>query len=166
MSPIPFPMSTTTKNKPLRYSSCYSCCHTNIESTNVATLKLYQRTCGACGASRDEKSPPLTVTGEPAGSMPANTHLFKVFFEGASPCFLRPPPLSFAVFYHPVHCCMCESVTLLLEDVTSHFLLIVLTRYWSRFMPSIVITSSFVACSRHEMPIIVRRQRQWKTSSL
>ena len=42
------------------------------------------------GASVDEKSPSLTVTGDPANSMPANTHLFQVFFEGASPCLLRP----------------------------------------------------------------------------
>ena len=46
----------------------------------------------------DEKPPSITVTGDPAGSMPAVTHLFQVFFEGASPCFLRPPPLSFAIF--------------------------------------------------------------------
>ena len=28
------------------------------------------------GASGDEKPPPITVTGDPAGSMPADTHLF------------------------------------------------------------------------------------------
>ena len=28
------------------------------------------------GASGDEKSPSLTVTGDPAGSMPADTHLY------------------------------------------------------------------------------------------
>ena len=28
------------------------------------------------GASGDEKSPSITVTGDPAGSMPADTHLF------------------------------------------------------------------------------------------
>ena len=61
------------------------------------------------GASGDEKSPSIMVTGDPAGSMPANSHLFQVFFEGAPPCFLRPPPLSSAVFWHPVHCCMCRS---------------------------------------------------------
>ena len=28
------------------------------------------------GASGDEKPPSITVTGDPAGSMPADTHLF------------------------------------------------------------------------------------------
>ena len=51
------------------------------------------------GASGDEKSPSLTVTGDPADSMPADTHLFQVFFEGASPCLLRLPSLSSAVFW-------------------------------------------------------------------
>ena len=45
------------------------------------------------GASGDEKPPSITVTGDPVGSMPADTHLFQVFFEGASPCLLRPPPV-------------------------------------------------------------------------
>ena len=53
--------------------------------------------------------------------MPANTHLLQVFFEGASPCFLRPPPLSSAVFCNPVHCCMCGSFSLESENVASHF---------------------------------------------
>ena len=30
------------------------------------------------GASGDEKPPSITVTGDPVGSMPANTHLFQV----------------------------------------------------------------------------------------
>ena len=42
-------------------------------------------------ASGDEKYPFLTVTGDPAGSMPADTHLTQVFFTGASPCLLWPP---------------------------------------------------------------------------
>ena len=52
------------------------------------------------GASGDEKPPSIMVTGDPTGSMPADTHLF---FECTSPCLLRPPPLSSAVFWHPVH---------------------------------------------------------------
>ena len=36
------------------------------------------------GASGDEKSPSVSVTGDPAGSMPADTHLFQVFVESAS----------------------------------------------------------------------------------
>ena len=39
------------------------------------------------GASGDEKLPSLTVIGDPAGSMPANTHLFEVFFEGVRHVF-------------------------------------------------------------------------------
>ena len=38
------------------------------------------------GASGDEKSPSLTVTGDPAGSMAADNHLFRVFSECTSPC--------------------------------------------------------------------------------
>ena len=56
------------------------------------------------GASGDEKSTSHAVTGDPAGSVPANTHFFQVFFEGASPCLLRPHLVSSAVFWHPVHC--------------------------------------------------------------
>ena len=33
------------------------------------------------GASGDEKSPSVSVTGDPAGSMSADTHLFQIFFE-------------------------------------------------------------------------------------
>ena len=36
------------------------------------------------GASGDEMSPSLTVTGDPAGSTPADTHLFQVFLESTS----------------------------------------------------------------------------------
>ena len=36
------------------------------------------------GASDDEQSPSLTVGGDPAGSMPADTHLFQVFFGSTS----------------------------------------------------------------------------------
>ena len=38
------------------------------------------------------------------------------------------------------------------EDVASHFLLLVVTS-WSRSMPALLITSLFVAWSRHEMPV-------------
>ena len=43
------------------------------------------------GASGDEKSLPVSFTGDPAGSMPADIHLFQVFLECASPCVLQPP---------------------------------------------------------------------------
>ena len=46
------------------------------------------------GASGDEKSPFLAITGDPAGSMSADTHLFQVFFESTLPCLLRPFTLS------------------------------------------------------------------------
>ena len=51
---------------------------------------------------------------------PSNTHLFEFFFESASPCLLRPPPLSSVVFWHPVHCCMFGTFYMQ-EDVASHF---------------------------------------------
>ena len=73
-------------------------------------------------ASGDEKSPSLTVTGDPAASMPANTHLFQVFFESTSPCLLRSPPLSSAVFWHPVYCCMCGSFSLQADDVAIDYM--------------------------------------------
>ena len=70
------------------------------------------------GTSGDETSPSLTIT---AGCIPADTHLFHVFFECTLPCHLRSPPLSSAVFWHPVHCCMDGSLSLLSENVASHF---------------------------------------------
>ena len=73
------------------------------------------------GASGDEKPPCITVTGDPAGSMPADTHLLLVFFEGASPCLLWPPSVSSAVFWHIVHSCMGWSYSLQSENVASHF---------------------------------------------
>ena len=48
------------------------------------------------GPSGDEKSPSVMVTGDPVGSMPTDTHLFRVFFECASSCLLWPPFLSSA----------------------------------------------------------------------
>ena len=45
------------------------------------------------------------------------------------------------------------------------FILLVVTMSWSRYMPALLVTSSCVAWSRHEMPSIVRRQRRWKTGS-
>ena len=43
------------------------------------------------GASGDEKAPSVSVTGDPAGSIPADTQLFQVFYEGASSYLLQPP---------------------------------------------------------------------------
>ena len=74
------------------------------------------------GAMDDEKSPSLTVTGDPAGSMPADTDLFQVFFECTLPCFLRPPPIYSAVFWHLVLCCTGGSFSLQSKGVASHFL--------------------------------------------
>ena len=43
------------------------------------------------GESAVEKSPSVSVTGDPAGSMPADTHLFQVFTMSSSPPpFLLP----------------------------------------------------------------------------
>ena len=53
--------------------------------------------------------------------MPADTHLFQVFFESTSPCLLRPLRLSSTLFWHPVHCCRCGSFSLQSEDVAGHF---------------------------------------------
>ena len=102
------------------------------------------------GASGDEKPPSITVGGDPVGTMPADTRLFQVFFEGATPCLLRPPPLSTAVFGHPVHCCMCGSFLLQSEDVASHFQSPFLTMSWSRPVPVLLVTSSFVTRGHNE----------------
>ena len=75
--------------------------------------------------------------------MPADTHLFQVSFEGARPCLLRPPPLSTAVFGHPVHCCMCRSFLRQSEDVASHF--------QSPFLNNVL--ESLRACSPHRLLI-------------
>ena len=107
------------------------------------------------GASGDEKSPSPTVTDDPVGSMPGNTDLFQVLFEGASPCLLRPPPLSSAVFWHPVHCCRCGCFTLQSDDVASHFLIIVLTLSLSRSVPAF--TYPVVTWVLHGMLRIVHR---------
>ena len=65
--------------------------------------------------------PTLTVTGDPASSMPADIHLF---FQSRPTawCPLRPQGLSSAVFWHPEHCCMGGSFSLQSKDVASHFL--------------------------------------------
>ena len=73
------------------------------------------------GTSGDEKPPSITVTGDPAGSMPADTHLFKVFVQGEHVITPSASPLSSAVFGHPVHCCMCRSFLRQSENVASHF---------------------------------------------
>ena len=80
--------------------------------------------------------------------------------------FAPPPPLSSAVFWHPVHCCMGGSLFLPSDNVASHFLVFVVTMSWSRSMPALLVTCSFVTWSHHEVSRIVRRQRRWKTSSL
>ena len=121
------------------------------------------------GASGDEKSPSLTVTDDPAGSMPADTHLFQVFFETASPCLLRPspPPLFLLLSSSTQYIAVWAGLSLYSRRTwPAIFLLLVVTMSWSRSMPAFLITSSFVAWSRHEMPRIVRRQRRWTTSSV
>ena len=102
------------------------------------------------GASGDEKSPSITVAGDPVGTMPADTRLFEVLFEGATPCLLWPPPLSTAVFGHPVHCCMCGSFLRQSEDVASHFQSPFLTMSWSRSVHVLLVTSSFVTRGHNE----------------
>ena len=42
------------------------------------------------------------VTGDCAGSMLDDIHLFQVFLKCISPCLLRPPPLTSPDFWHPV----------------------------------------------------------------
>ena len=104
------------------------------------------------GTSGDEKSPSLTVTGDPAGSMPANTHLFQIFFGGASPCLLLPPPVS-SVASCTQYIAEWMGLSLCsLRTWPAIFLLLVVTMSWSRSMPALPITSSCVAWSRHEMP--------------
>ena len=119
------------------------------------------------GASGDEKPPSITVTGDPASSMPADTHLFQVCFEGASPYLLRRPlPLSFPSSY-TLYIAVCAGLSLcILRTWLAIFILLVATIYWSRAIPALLVTSLFVTWSRHEMPRIARRQRRWKTSNL
>ena len=70
------------------------------------------------GASGDENSPSVMVTGDHAGSMPSLPGLLLMYF---AKCLLRPPPLS-AIYWHPVHCFfVCGSFSLQSEDVASHY---------------------------------------------
>ena len=73
------------------------------------------------GASGDEKSPSITVSGDPAGSMPADSHLFQVFSVFTSPCLLPPPILSSAVFWHPVHYCMGRSFSCVVVKLINNY---------------------------------------------
>ena len=108
------------------------------------------------GAAGDEKHPSAMVTDHPVGSMTTDTHLCQVFLECTSSCLLWPPPLSSAVFWHPVHCCMCGSFSVHSENVASNF-------------PSPCcnnVLESLVTWPRHEMPRIARRQQRWNTSNM
>ena len=97
------------------------------------------------GASGDEKSPSLTVTGDPAGSMPADTHLFQVFFEYTSLSLLRPPPFFCRFMASSTLLYICEGLSLrsrrMLQAIS---ILLVVTMSWSRSIPALLITSSFV----------------------
>ena len=115
----------------------------------------------ALGATGDEKSPFVYVTGDPACFMHADTHFFHdVFLECALPCLL-PPSL-----YHLLVLSALRCRRTFLSAVGGYgqpfsLELMVVTMSWSRSMPALLITSSFVAWSRHEM--IVHWQGQWKT---
>ena len=85
------------------------------------------------GASGDEKSPSFTVTGDPAGSMPADTHLFQVFLKCTLPCLSSP------VFWQPVFCRQRYAGSFFLPAI---FLLPVVTTYWSHSKPALI-TSPF-----------------------
>ena len=91
----------------------------NVQVSHLTYLDLVAPV--RLGASGDEKSPNVPVTGDPAGSMPAHTHHFHIFLKCTSPCLLRPPHLSSAVFWHLVHCNVGGSFYLHSEDVASHF---------------------------------------------
>ena len=110
------------------------------------------------GASGDEKSPSVSVTVDPAGSIPADTHLFRSSLNVLRYIFFGLP-FSSAVFWHPVHCCMCGSFYLQSEDVASYF-------PSCKMAWEFLITSSFVIRFCCQMPRIVRRQWRWNTSSL
>ena len=55
-------------------------------------LRLYLGPSVPLGASGDEKSPSLSVTGDPAGSMPADTHLFRSSLKVLCHVFFGLPP--------------------------------------------------------------------------
>ena len=74
------------------------------------------------GTSGDEKSPFLTVTGDPAGSMPADTHLFQVLFKVIRHGFFCIP-----IFLLPssgTQCCMGGSAMnyFVSGDIRSHII--------------------------------------------
>ena len=105
------------------------------------------------GASGDEKPPSITVTGDPAGSMPPATPISSrsslkvlrhVFF--GLPLFLLPSTgTQYIAVWAGLSLCS-------LRTWPATFLLLVVTMSWSRSMPALLITSSFVTWSRHEMP--------------
>ena len=106
-------------------------------------------------ASGDKMFPFDSATGDPAGSMPADSHLFQIFFEcrgSTPPCLFRPSTLSSAVFWSLMHCCSGVSFyNMQAEDVASHS-----SPFSSNFVRSLhaalPITSSFVARSSLAMP--------------
>ena len=83
-----------------------------------STFKFLLRLRCACplglGASGDKKSPSVSITGDHAGYMPADTHLFQVFIECTSPCLLWP-----RLFLLPSSpkCCMGASSSPQSDDV-------------------------------------------------
>ena len=106
-------------------------------ATALKSLLAYLYLCPPVhlGASGDEKSPSVMATGDPASSMPANTHLIQVFFESTSPCLLWPPPLSSVVFWH--QCIVCAGLSLSSRRMwPAIFLLLVLKMSWSPCLPS------------------------------
>ena len=121
---------------------------------NITYLELDLDLLVSLEASGDEKSPSVTVTGNPACSMPADTHLFQVFFQCTSPFLLLPPPLTSASS-GTQYIAVWASLSLCSRRMWPAIFLLLVTMSWSRSMPALLITSSFVAWSRHEMPRIV-----------
>ena len=113
----------------------------------------------------DDKSPSVSVAGEPAGSMPADTHLFQVFLECTPPCLLRLPP-SFLPSSGTQYIAVWAGLSLCIPRTWPAIFLLKATMSWESSMPAVLITSSFVALSHHEMPRIVcrhqsGRHRRW-----
>ena len=70
-----------------------SCCPSSTRTWRVLLLAYsYLVLTVTRRAMGDDKSPSVSVAGETAGSMPADTHLFQVFLECTPPCLLRLPP--------------------------------------------------------------------------
>ena len=94
------------------------------------------------GALGDEKPPSITVTVDTTGSMPADTHIFKVFFEDATSYI----SFGLLLFLRPFSGTQCIAVCAGLSCGNRRtwpaiFLFLVLTMSWSHSVPVLLITS-------------------------